>query len=114
MAMEKLKVSGANKHTPTRVGVRLGFSATLLSLLAACAVGPDYTTPEVAVGTEFQQLSNQQGQEGLRPSQPKTVQKDWWQVFNDTKLAPWLDEVIQRKASLEQAEARYHDAQDAL
>jgi len=112
--MEKLKVSGANKHTPTRVGVRLGFSAALLSLLAACAVGPDYTTPEVAVGTEFQQLSTQQGQEGWRPSQPKTVQKDWWQVFNDPQLAPWLDELLQRNASLEQAEARYRAAQAAL
>src|SRR5699024_2638485 len=99
MAMEKLKFSGANKHTPTRVGVRLGFSAALLSLLAACAVGPDYTTPEVAVGTELQPSSTQQGRHGWRPSQPKPVQKDWWQVFNEPQLAPWLDELLHRTAS---------------
>src|SRR5699024_12207084 len=88
--MEKLKKSDAGKRNTTRLGMRLGFSVALLGLLAACAVGPEYTTPEVAVGTEFQQLSTQQGQEGWRPSEPKTVQKDWWQVFNDPQLAPWL------------------------
>src|SRR5690625_7574450 len=35
-------------------------------------------------------------------------------MFDDPQLAPWLDELLERNASLEQAEARYRAAQAAL
>ena len=112
--MKKLQTTDKSQRRLLCAGGRLGMSALLLTLLAACAVGPEYTAPEVAMGTEFQQLSTEQGQAGWRPSQPKTVQKDWWAMFDDPQLAPWLDELLERNASLEQAEARYRAAQAAL
>src|SRR5690625_3401469 len=112
--MNKMELTDTCKWSIPRSWGRLSVSVGLLTLLTACAVGPTYETPEVPVGTEFQQLSTASGQEGWRPSQPKTVQKDWWQVFGDPQLAPWLEELLQRNASLEQAEARYRAAQAAL
>lgn len=84
----------------------------LLLVLGACTIGPHYETPEVQIGTEFKQL-NGQG-EGWRPSAPQPVEKQWWQVFDDPRFESWLTELIERNASLEQAQARHRAAQAAL
>ena len=97
-----------------RLGGRFSLLAGGLAVLTACAVGPNYQVPEINVGAEFQQLSTKEGQPGWRPSQPKTVQKDWWRVFGDPQLGVWLEELEQNNARLEQAEARYRMAQAAL
>src|SRR5690625_7588860 len=114
MATKKVATTGKSQRRLLCAGGRLGMSALLLTLLAACAVGPEYTAPEVAMGTEFQQLSTEQGQAGWRPSQPKTVQKDWWAMFDDPHVDPWVGERVDRNARFEQAEARYRAAQAAL
>ncbi len=73
-----------------------------MTLLSACAVGPDYQRPEVVMPTQWSEASN--------PAVTTPYRDDWWKTFND----PLLDELIAEAAAsnldLQQAAARIRDA----
>ncbi|APV48285.1 hypothetical protein BWI17_00475 [Betaproteobacteria bacterium GR16-43] len=80
-----------------------------LSLLGACAVGPDYSKPEVAVPPAFKES-------GWKVAQPADAapKGKWWEIFNDPVLNALEEQVEISNYSLKSAEARYRQARAAV
>jgi len=78
-----------------------------LAVLSGCAVGPDYTRPEVTVPGTFKELSN------WKEATPRDggIAADWWKVFNDPLLDSLVGQVSISNQSLAQAEAQFRQAQ---
>jgi NodT family efflux transporter outer membrane factor (OMF) lipoprotein len=79
--------------------------------LSACAVGPDYTRPEVVLPDRFGEAGSE-----WRPAQPGEfkVPERWWRVFNDAELDTLEAQVVIDNQSLKIAEARYRAARAAV
>lgn len=86
---------------------RLPLTCLLSALLAACAVGPDYERPAVAVPETYRELA------GWTPARPAQVLDDhaWWDAFGDPLLGQWMAELDISNQTLAQAEAQYRQAQ---
>jgi NodT family efflux transporter outer membrane factor (OMF) lipoprotein len=86
--------------------------ALLLSvgLLAGCAVGPDYTSPEIALGDRFL------GQEGVahREVQSKAGLQAWWAGFDDPLLTRFVALALDQNLDMAQAAARVAQARASL
>lgn len=80
-------------------------------LLAACAGGPDYRRPDVALPERFSEAGGE-----WRGAQPGefTVPENWWRVFADPGLDPLEARVAVDNPNLKAAEARYRAARAAL
>ena len=90
---------------PSALSARL--LAWLLSTsLAACAVGPDYKRPTVAVGAAFKEA------EGWTPVRPADglSKGDWWSAFNDPVLDGLERKVEVSNQNLVAADAAYREA----
>lgn len=94
------RVQGASAW-PTRMAV-----LACGVLLSACAVGPDYQTPEVAVGEGYRQA------EGwvLLESSQAALPDAWWRLFDDETLSGLMPELEAANQNLRQAEAQYRQA----
>ncbi len=69
-------------------------------LLGACAVGPDYAEPQLAVPANY-----------LEVSASGTVQLDrWWQGFGDPQLTALVDRALAGNLDIEMASARIREA----
>lgn len=79
---------------------------TLTILLAGCSVGPDYVTPEVAVGDTYKAVD---GWVQATPSSPKLAD-DWWRLYKDATLNRLMTTLNQSNLSIEQARAQYQQA----
>ena len=65
---------------------RLILTASMSSVLAACAVGPDYHVPDSAVAAAFKGAPvNSEKWIEVKPSQA-WIRGDWWTDFNDAEL----------------------------
>lgn len=90
-----------------------------VSLLSACAVGPDYVRPPVDVGEAYKAAMSPEAQAGgqgweqVRPAQAGAPEK-WWTLFNEPVLAALMQELNVENLDIAQAEARYRQAQAAL
>lgn len=80
-----------------------------LSLLAACAVGPDYSKPDAPVPPAFKEA-------GWKVAEPKdsAPKGKWWEVFNDPVLNSLVEQVEVSNYTLKSAEARYRQARSAV
>ena len=78
-------------------------------LLAACAVGPDYSKPDAPVPPAFKEA-------GWKVAEPKdTAPKGkWWEVFGDPVLNSLVEQVEVSNFTLKSAEARYRQARAAV
>ena len=78
-----------------------------LLLLAACAVGPDYQRPDVAVGQIYKEA------QGWKLAQPgdTELRGDWWKTYSDPVLDGLMDTLLRANLSITQAEAKYREAQ---
>jgi NodT family efflux transporter outer membrane factor (OMF) lipoprotein len=80
-----------------------------LCLLAACAVGPDYSKPDAPVPAAFKEA-------GWKVAEPKdTAPKGkWWEVYGDPVLNSLVEQVEVSNFTLKSAEARYRQARAAV
>ncbi|WP_439212882.1 efflux transporter outer membrane subunit [Duffyella gerundensis] len=82
----------------------------LTLLLAGCAVGPDYQTPQPNTPARYNDLASA---EGSRP-QPAAPNPQWWQSFNDPQLDSLISRAISDNISLQQAVLRIAGAREQL
>ncbi|MEX2124903.1 MAG: TolC family protein [Woeseia sp.] len=81
-----------------------------VSVLTGCAVGPDYTPPEVAVSRGFH------GQEDVvhRAVQSKADLQAWWAGFDDPLLTRLVSTALGQNLDIAQAEARVAQSRASL
>ncbi|BBA33414.1 NodT family RND efflux system outer membrane lipoprotein [Methylocaldum marinum] len=77
---------------------RHAVALTLLALLSACAVGPDYSKPEVAPGAQFAHAV-------LPEFKRDGIEVAWWKQFNDPLLSQLIDRAVNSNLDLKAAEA---------
>jgi NodT family efflux transporter outer membrane factor (OMF) lipoprotein len=80
------------------------------SLLAGCAVGPDYRSPDISVSSRFL------GQEGIarRETEGKAGLQAWWAAFDDPLLTRFVALALDQNLDLAQAAARVAQARASL
>ncbi|AWJ82385.1 RND transporter (plasmid) [Azospirillum sp. TSH58] len=102
----------------------LGTALGALTLLSACAVGPDYERPSAAVPPAYKEAADKEGgvtpvafappvprDDGWRPAAPGQAEAGpWWTVFNDPVLDGLMRRVEVDNQSLKAAEAAYRQA----
>lgn len=79
--------------------------------LGACAVGPDYTRPEVVLPDRFTEAGGTW--QTAQPGEFK-VPENWWSVFNDAELNRLEAQVVIDNQGLKIAEAQYRAARAAV
>ena len=88
---------------------RLPAAVVLVSLLAACAVGPDYQQPQLNVPEAFKQAPA--GGAMWQPAQVKAADgSPWWTAYGDAELNGLMDKLNRQSLSIAQAEAQYRSA----
>jgi NodT family efflux transporter outer membrane factor (OMF) lipoprotein len=80
--------------------------AMLCAMLTACAVGPDYRKPDIAVPEAYKENAD------WKPAAPGDALERgaWWEIFADPVLNGLEAQVDVSNQSLRQAEARYRQA----
>lgn len=96
-----------------------GVAVSALVLLSACAVGPDYVRPQVDVGSHFLQTPTQSSEFGTwqqvqAQGAVQVPDTHWWRIFQDAELDRLMRALNDSNPSLEQAQARYQQAQANL
>ena len=76
------------------------------SLLAGCAVGPDYHRPDLALSDRYQ-TSSAVSQSGT--GQPASFSL-WWQAFHDPLLSHLVSSALAQNLDIAQAAARLSQA----
>lgn len=91
---------------PLRTVSRTLLGISLLGLLSACMVGPDYVRPPVEVGTTFKESA------GWRPSRPLAdiPRGPWWEMYQDETLSELMGELNTSNQTIAQTEARFRQA----
>ncbi|HWT21718.1 MAG TPA: TolC family protein, partial [Variovorax sp.] len=78
----------------------------LFSLLAGCAVEPDYVRPAPALPDRF----IGEAALGQRSATANAELVAWWTGFGDAQLARYVDEALKQNLDLAQASARVAQA----
>lgn len=76
-----------------------------LLLSAACALGPNYKRPDVAVPTAYKEPA---------PAGESVANVPWWELFKDETLKGLIREALQNNRDLKEALARINEARAAL
>ena len=74
----------------------------LASLLAGCAVGPDYQRPDSFVPAQYTEA------DGVGAAQ--AINREWWKLFRDPVLDDLVAQALAANADLQQAVARVEEA----
>lgn len=84
-----------------------GFKAFLLaSLLAGCAIGPNYSRPDVETPAAYKES----GEWIVAKPADAAPKGRWWEVFHDPVLSALMEQVRVSSQELRAAEARYRSA----
>lgn len=75
--------------------MRLALSMLSISVLSACAIGPDYQRPELALPEQWQ----------ATPAEQVSGLQQWWQGFNDPVLTALIEESFNHNSNLKAAVA---------
>ncbi|TWD52451.1 efflux transporter outer membrane subunit [Pseudomonas sp. SJZ131] len=88
-------------------GSRLLSLALCVTLLSACAVGPDYQRPQTAEIAQYKEA------EGWRQANPSDslARGAWWELYGDQQLNGLVDQLNNANQTVAQAEARYRQSQ---
>lgn len=81
-----------------------------LSLLAGCALGPDFQRPEISVPAEFRAA---RGWKAAEP-QDQAAPAAWWEIYGDPVLNDLVAQVASANQNVTAAEAQYRQAQGLL
>lgn len=98
-----------------RVFRALGISIIMVGI-SACAVGPDYQRPEIAVGAAYKAFQSDTVNPGWVRAKPQddALRSDWWTVFNDATLDEMMDNLLGANFDLARAEALHRQSQATL
>ncbi|WP_434681803.1 efflux transporter outer membrane subunit [Pseudomonas sp. R1-18] len=79
---------------------------SLVLLLSACAVGPDYHTPEMATPVQFKAA------EGWRQATPSDAiaRGAWWEIYGDAQLNALVERLNTSNQTVAQYEAQFRQA----
>ncbi|VAP38256.1 NodT family RND efflux system outer membrane lipoprotein [Klebsiella pneumoniae] len=80
------------------------------SLLAGCAVGPDYHQPDAPLAKRYQAQSAVQQRNASRPASFAV----WWEGFGDPLLSQYVTDALAQNLDLAQATARMAQARAGL
>ncbi|MGC2423505.1 MAG: efflux transporter outer membrane subunit [Nitrospirota bacterium] len=88
--------------------LRIFFAVLILSMLTACAVGPDYVRPAAVkvMPPAFKEMS---GWKVARPSDDR-IQGPWWKIYGDPLLSSLEDKVNVSNQNIKVAEAQFEQA----
>lgn len=82
------------------LGVRKIFAANLaLSILAGCAVGPDFEKPTIATPEKY-----------LNSNEVGEIEISWWRSFGDTQLEKLVERGVAANKNIDQAVSRLKEA----
>ena len=90
--------------------------AVAVAGLAACAVGPDYQRPDIAVGMEYGAATPEIDNAGWVRVQPQDARLDvnWWSLFSDPTLGQMMENLLDANFDLARAEAMYRQSRATL
>src|ERR1700730_16373749 len=94
--------------------------ASLLVILAGCAVGPNYKRPSAITPPAFKEQPPPNFKEaeaaGWKQSQPGDAYSKgrWWELYNDAALNALEEQVSVSNQNVAQAEAQYREARAAV
>ncbi len=91
--------------------LKLSLAYLFVLALAGCAMGPNYTVPEVNTGEQFE---NQEGWVRAQPDAAAALRLNWWTLFDDPLLNGLMEEVLVNNQTIAQFEAQYRQAQALL
>ena len=81
------------------------------ALLTACAVGPEYHKPDLAVPAAYKENADWHAADWTRAQPGDAMNRGaWWEIFGDAKLNDLEQQVDVSNQSLKQAEAQYRQA----
>lgn len=80
-------------------------------LLAGCAVGPDYSIPQLSMPLGWLGIGNSNAL--LADAGDKPVSMTWWKAFNDPTLDALMQQALARNGDLKVAQARVMEARGA-
>ena len=80
----------------------------VVSLLAGCAVGPDYVGSSLSLPTHWS------GDSGKRPRQASVPLAQWWRRLDDPLLSQLIDEAVEGNLDVAAAKARIREARAML
>ncbi|MEW5722232.1 MAG: efflux transporter outer membrane subunit [Thermodesulfobacteriota bacterium] len=84
-----------------------GFTLVIfLVLVTGCAVGPDYTPPEIRTPKQWHSLPS--GGPSARP-EPQVLAR-WWTVLDDPALTRLIEQAVDRNLDLKKARAHVREA----
>src|SRR6204780_4117340 len=89
------------------MNTRKTLSLLAASILAGCAVGPNYHRPAAAVPERFKEA------DGWKPAEPKDAASGtaWWSVYDDSVLDGLEKQIDISNQTLKASEASYREAQ---
>jgi NodT family efflux transporter outer membrane factor (OMF) lipoprotein len=80
-------------------------------MLSACAVGPDYKKPDLAVPAAYAESAHQDHASWKQAEPGDAIKRGaWWEIFNDDGLNELETQVDVSNQTLKQAEAQYRQA----
>ncbi|HEY2345983.1 MAG TPA: efflux transporter outer membrane subunit [Xanthomonadaceae bacterium] len=95
----------------TTIRPRILAIATACALLGACAVGPDYVKPAVAVPPAYKEAASTTAADWKTAHPVDAIPRGaWWSVFNDPDLDALERQVDAANQSLVQSEAQYRQS----
>ena len=87
----------------SRSNLGLGLTSLCLTLLSACAVGPDYRLPFIETPQEFGQAVHPEfSKEG--------IELNWWTLFEDSELNDLVEQAVEHNYDLKTAYANLEEA----
>jgi NodT family efflux transporter outer membrane factor (OMF) lipoprotein len=90
--------------------LRLRNNLWLCLLLSACAVGPDYTVPDIALPEQF--AAKPIGSESKDSAVPALDAAQWWKALGDDELSSLVDRAITANPKLDIALTRLQQARE--
>jgi NodT family efflux transporter outer membrane factor (OMF) lipoprotein len=87
----------------------------LLSL-TGCMVGPEYVKPSAPVAPAFKETTGAQADDGWKIAKPNdsVLRKDWWAVYDDSKLNELESQVEPANQTAKIAEANFRQARATI
>ncbi|WGS49905.1 efflux transporter outer membrane subunit [Paraburkholderia sp. D15] len=97
----------AHARTVAPRALTIAVAAALASLLAACAVGPDYQRPAAQIPASYKEAAP-----GWKVAQPSDRQDrgDWWTIYQDPQLNALEDKLNVANQTIAQYAAAYRQA----
>ncbi|MGN6648589.1 efflux transporter outer membrane subunit [Trinickia sp.] len=101
----------------SRVALRALAGVLLMTLVAACSVGPTYKRPDVDTPTAFKEAPMPASEAGTwKSAQPSEALErgQWWTIFGDTTLNQLEEEALAQNQNLKAAAARVRESRASL